>query len=93
MRCKFTTLPKHWAHFEVAHCENVLDDIVTVVHVRHAGVSRKAEGCLMIRLNWTCVKVKASIVGAAMNNSPAPFPSPSISRTRSASLIYYLSPC
>ena len=44
MRCNAS--PKHWAHFEVVHCrprENALSAIATVVRVRHADVSRKAE--------------------------------------------------
>ena len=41
---------------------------------------------MMIRLNWACVKVKASIIGTARSASPAPLLSPSISRTRSASV-------
>ncbi len=44
MRCNSS--PKLRAHFEVVHCrprENALDAITTVVRVRHADVSRKAE--------------------------------------------------
>ena len=44
VRCNSS--PKLRAHFEVVHCrlgENALDAITTVVRVRHADVSRKAE--------------------------------------------------